>query len=201
MTKVLFFDTETNDQAKSYQASYETPSNWPRLIQLGWIVTDEEGNVLDEQKHYITSDGFTIAPGAHAVNGITLQDLEEKGKPLGDVMLDFLKHVEAVDLVVAHNIDFDKPVVASELFHALNLPVSAEDFFNKNSFCTMKETTHVTNIRVHGRSHPKWPRLEELHTHLFGEGFSGAHDALADTRACARCFWQLVEDGFLVLPK
>jgi DNA polymerase III epsilon subunit-like protein len=37
----------------------------------------------------------------------------------------------------------------------------------------------------------KWPTLQELHLKLFNETFAGAHRALADVRACARCYFEL----------
>ncbi len=44
------------------------------------------------------------------------------------------------------------------------------------------------------------PTLAELHHHLFGVGFEGAHDALADARAAARCHARLAAHGALSLP-
>jgi DNA polymerase III epsilon subunit-like protein len=41
----------------------------------------------------------------------------------------------------------------------------------------------------------KWPKLAELHQVLFGEPFEGAHGALADARACMRCYFRLTELG------
>jgi DNA polymerase III epsilon subunit-like protein len=41
----------------------------------------------------------------------------------------------------------------------------------------------------------KWPKLAELHQVLFGEPFAGAHGALADARACMRCYFRLTELG------
>jgi hypothetical protein len=41
----------------------------------------------------------------------------------------------------------------------------------------------------------KPPKLIELHEILFGESFVGAHDAAADVRACARCFFELKKRG------
>ncbi len=43
----------------------------------------------------------------------------------------------------------------------------------------------------------KRPKLEELHLLLFDEDFDNAHDALADTEACMRCFFELVERGVI----
>lgn len=41
------------------------------------------------------------------------------------------------------------------------------------------------------------PILQELHNHLFNEDFDGAHDALADVKATARCFFELKRLGIL----
>jgi hypothetical protein len=37
----------------------------------------------------------------------------------------------------------------------------------------------------------KWPTLQELYKVLFNETLEDAHRALADVRACARCYFQL----------
>lgn len=39
----------------------------------------------------------------------------------------------------------------------------------------------------------KWPKLIDLHTNLLGVGFDGAHEALADVRACAKVFFKMKE--------
>mgnify|MGYP000730892693 CR=1 FL=1 len=44
---------------------------------------------------------------------------------------------------------------------------------------------------------PIFVSAQELHQKLFGEGFEGAHHALADVRACARCYFELVRLGVL----
>jgi len=47
----------------------------------------------------------------------------------------------------------------------------------------------------------KFPTLEELHTVLFGENFQGAHDALADVRATAKCFFELLRRNVIEIQK
>jgi hypothetical protein len=47
----------------------------------------------------------------------------------------------------------------------------------------------------------KWPNLTELHTYLFGKGFDGAHDAMADVKACANCFFELKKRKLILLPE
>ena len=45
----------------------------------------------------------------------------------------------------------------------------------------------------------KWPKLEELHIKLFGCNFEGAHDALDDVRATAKCFFELKRLGMVAI--
>lgn len=43
----------------------------------------------------------------------------------------------------------------------------------------------------------KWPKLIELHNHLFGCDFEGAHDALDDVKATVKCFFELKKCGLI----
>jgi len=56
----------------------------------------------------------------------------------------------------------------------------------------MQESTYFCKLPGKGGRY-KWPTLTELHIKLFGTKFEDAHDALADTTACAKCFFKLVE--------
>ena len=91
-------------------------------------------------------------------------------------------------LLVAHNIEFDLGVVGAEFYRAGH---SENPLDALPHYCTMRETTDVCRIPG-GRWGWKWPTLDELHYHLFGHGLQGAHEALADARACARCYFRLV---------
>lgn len=61
--------------------------------------------------------------------------------------------------------------------------------------CTMNESTDL--CKIPGPYGYKWPKLEELHKHLFGKTFDNAHDALADVRATARCLFELRRRGMV----
>jgi hypothetical protein len=43
----------------------------------------------------------------------------------------------------------------------------------------------------------KWPTLAELHLQLFEEEFTGSHNAGADVKACARCYFELRKRGII----
>jgi DNA polymerase III epsilon subunit-like protein len=65
----------------------------------------------------------------------------------------------------------------------------------KKRQCTMQAATDY--CRLPGQYGYKWPSLQELHTKLFGQPFEGAHNALVDVRACARCYFELKRLGVM----
>ncbi len=42
----LFFDTETTGLPANYKAHFTDVHNWPRVVQLAWMLADDEGKVL-----------------------------------------------------------------------------------------------------------------------------------------------------------
>lgn len=80
-----FFDTETTGVPRDYKAPASNTRNWPRLVQLGWIVTDEEGNVLSQGNEIVKPEGFVIPADAARVHGITTERAQREGKPLREV--------------------------------------------------------------------------------------------------------------------
>jgi DNA polymerase III epsilon subunit-like protein len=88
-------------------------------------------------------------------------------------------------LLVAHNMQFDEKILGAELLRA-GYPNVVDA---KNRRCTMQAATNY--CRLPGPYGFKWPTLQELHLKLFNESFDGAHRALVDVRACARCYFEL----------
>ena len=164
----LFFDTETTGLPKRWNAPVTDLENWPRLVQLAWIMYDDRGNMLESRDVIVKPEGFTIPPEASRVHGITTLVAREKGEPL-----------------VGHNISFDECIVGAE-FERLRMMTT---LFLKPKYCTMKLSTDY--CKLPGKKGFKSPRLAELHQVLFGSGFDNAHNALADVEATARCFWEL----------
>jgi hypothetical protein len=42
----LFFDTETTGIPRNYKAAVSDLANWPRVVQLAFLQTEESGTVL-----------------------------------------------------------------------------------------------------------------------------------------------------------
>jgi DNA polymerase III epsilon subunit-like protein len=186
MNKVLVFDTETNGKAKDFNRPMTDLDNWPRITQIAWGVWDSK---TDEVKYYeslIKPDGWTVPTTKFFLeNNMSTERCEEEGKPLIEVLEMFISSCEECDVLVAHNMSFDHPVVGAEMIRTgLRLKSKIP------KFCTMKSTTDL--CKLPGRyGNYKWPTLTELHTHLFNCEFDGAHDALDDVRACLTCFKEI----------
>lgn len=193
-TKYLFFDTETTGIPQDYKAPCTDTDNWPRLVQLGWILTDSRGNELRRGNRIVRPEGFEIPAAASDVHGITTERALAEGEPLRDVMLAFGADLNESGWLVGHNIDYDLHVVGTEYYR---LGYDHRIMFARPYVCTMQATIDFCSIP--GKYGPKWPRLQELYVRLFGREFDGAHDAMADISATKECFFELLRRNVISL--
>lgn len=190
-TKYLFFDTETTGVPRNYKAPSSDTRNWPRLVQLAWILTDENGNRIHTGNQIVRPDGFVIPTDAARVHGITTQRAMVEGIPLNEVINQFKADLEAATCIVCHNVEFDKKIVGAEMIR-LGM---RDEVGRKKSHCTMLSSTNFCRIR--GYYGYKYPKLQELYWKLFGEDFDDAHNAMSDIEATERCFWELKKRGVM----
>lgn len=187
----LFFDTETTGLPRSWNAPAEDVDNWPRLVQLAWIMYDEEGIPAGSGDRIIRPEGFAIPADASRVHGITTERAMREGVPLRSVLETFRDKISEAAYIVAHNIDFDEKIIGAEFIRA----DMRHEFSQKKKICTMKST--VNFCAIPSARGFKWPQLAELHKKLFGTAFEDAHNAAADIEATAKCFWELKKRGIL----
>lgn len=182
----LFFDTETTGVPKDDSAPASDTRNWPRLVQLAWILTNKEGNTLASSCSIIKPEGFTIPVDAAKIHGISTYKAMREGKPLKNVIDDFLKAAEKAQCLVGHNVAFDQKVVGAELCR-----LGIKDTINTaKAICTMEAGKDYCKIPG-GYYGYKPPKLQELYQKLFGTTFENAHDAMADVKATRKCFFEL----------
>ena len=181
----IFFDTETTGTPLNYKAPSSDARNWPRLVQLGWILMTENGKKVLDKNYIVKPNGFTIPADATKIHNITTKMALEQGRELSFVIDEFLKDFNKAKYVVGHNIDFDKKIVGAELIR-----LSKPDIMNsKKAFCTMKSSTDF--CKIPGCYGYKYPKLQELYHKLFGRDFEEAHNAASDIEATQQCFWEL----------
>jgi DNA polymerase-3 subunit epsilon len=182
---LLFFDTETTGIPRNYRAPASDLNNWPRLVQIAWLLADDTGVELASAEYIIKPEGFEIPPEAARIHGITTEMAFREGLEIKSVLDQVMADLEKVSRLVAHNIDFDEKILGAELLRAGHLNAVE----TKTRVCTMRSATDF--CRLPGQYGYKWPKLEELHHKLFDEALQGAHRALVDVRACARCYFEL----------
>jgi DNA polymerase III epsilon subunit-like protein len=186
----LFFDTETTGLPKNYQAPLDDFSNWPRIVQISWSLYDDEGNHWESQNYIIKPNGFVIPDEVAKIHRITQERALKEGVELTAALAHFLRDVQSASYLVAHNIDFDEKIIGAELLRENMTNYLAE----VKKICTMKSSVQFCKIPS-PRGGYKWPNLTELYQRLFATGFSDAHDAVYDVKACAECFFELKRRG------
>ncbi len=184
---LLFLDTEASGLPKKWNVPYSQEGNWPFIVQVSWIVCTGDGREVKREDHYICNDDFKSSPPAFKIHGITEDFRKKNGEKREAVMAMLaadLHHYEP--LLVGHFTELDLHMIGVEFYRtgfenpALNLP----------SFCTMLATTQfVRNPEV------KHLRLGELYTTLFGRRLENQHNSLADAKATADCFFELLKNG------
>lgn len=181
---ILAFDTETTGKADF--SAPESANHQPHIVQLGAILFDDSWNVRAELNLIIKPDGWTVPDEASAIHGITTAIANACGVPLSTAMSCFQGLFKVAKVCVAHNIDFDSLVVSAN-FMRLTQCVGIGSDIRERGFCTMHAMTPI--CKLPGRyGDYKWPKLQEAYQHAFGETFGGAHDAMADVRACGRLY-------------
>ena len=190
---LLFLDTETTGLPK-YSATTAT-EKWPRVVQLAWSLYDTEGNRESRNSFIIYPTDFSIPMDSARIHGITTERAKTEGVSLHKVLPQLNADVEKATTVIAHNVEFDLPIVHTE-FVRCRLETN---LLKKQTACTMKPREIVSWCKIPKKSGYgfKWPTLAELHLQLFEEEFTGSHDAGADVEACAKCYFELRKRGII----
>ncbi|MFI5294206.1 MAG: 3'-5' exonuclease [Thermodesulfovibrionales bacterium] len=188
----LFFDTETTGLPRNWNAPVSDLGNWPRLVQIAWLLYDADGRKVLGQDYIIKPQGFTIPRDAARIHGITTEKAEKNGISLRSVLEDFSGSIGRARYLVAHNVRFDEKIVGAEFLRE----GVTDKLCQTKKICTMTATTHFCKLPGNYGDY-KWPKLSELHFKLFNEEFAEAHNAVVDIEACAKCFWELRRRGIL----
>ena len=193
--KVLLFDTDTTGLPTERNASITDTTKWPHIVQLSYIYYDTEEKTTIDCRDCIIKipTNVVITPESIAIHKITPEDCDEFGVPIKEILKSFNTCLQECDIVVGHNISFDKRLVMVE-----SIRNNMKQYFTvagerKNEYCTMKHGVNLCKIPVtskEGEVYFKYPRLIELHQHLFHSDseIKGLHNAMTDVLVCLRCY-------------
>lgn len=187
----LFFDTETTGLPKNYKAPLSDLENWPRLVQVAWLVTDDGGKDIKSAEYIIKPNGFSIPAEASDIHGITDKIANRSGVAIKPVLEEIAADIATAAVLIAHNIQFDEKILGAEFLRIS----SANHLEAKPRKCTMHASTEFCQLP--GPRGNKWPKLQELYKRLFRKEFPNTHNALADVRACSKCYFELKRIGVM----
>jgi DNA polymerase III epsilon subunit-like protein len=164
-----------------------------RLLQLSYAVYSLDGTLIKEVNRYVRPSDFAIPADSTKIHGITDEYAKKHGEPLQVILRDLEKEICGTYMIVGHNVAFDRLILQSEAWRN-----------GSGEFAMMMEQipwacTMRAGISICGGE--KWPRLGELHRVVCGGDFGatqGAHNALEDVRATARCWLAMRKAGIML---
>jgi DNA polymerase III epsilon subunit-like protein len=175
---------------------------WPHIVQFSYVIHDTELNNIVDLRDYIikTPTHVVISEESIKLHGITKERALKDGVDLNYVM-DLFCNI-SYDYIIGHNLEFDVKMLIVEFYrlkqesdHDKSYDQIIEYFeksqhFNSKCFCTMKNTVDICKIQT-TRGY-KYPKLSELHKHLFSVEPKNLHNSLFDVIITLRCFYKLI---------
>lgn len=166
------------------------------MVQLACLLYTEEGVLKEEHNYLVKPKGFSIPFAATKIHRITTERALAEGLALETVLNEFKVLLDQNPLLVAHNVNFDHAILGAEYYRQFQ----QDPLHLVPKFCTMTNPEVIRYCALPANSPRggyKWPKLEELYYKLFRQELKGAHDALVDIQATARCFWELRRLGIV----
>jgi len=182
---VLIFDTETTGLPEKRDSSIYDFDKYPHVIQLSWVLYDDvEKKVIEEYDQIIAiGDDIPIPEKSVEIHGISREISRERGIPIKEALRTFRDVLKRCDIVVGHNISFDKKIIVVE---GLRNKVYFQ-FKKKNEFCTMRNSNGLSKEKK------GYLRLGELHNVLFGSLPENLHNSKIDVDVTLKCYLKLIE--------
>jgi DNA polymerase-3 subunit epsilon len=118
--RALIFDVETTGLIPKPNPAKANPprlTECPYIIQLSYVIFNIVSNRVEHavNKYISIPDEIEISSRITEITGITREILTEKGVPIVQVLEQFYESYLKCDMVVAHNLDFDKSMVHIEI--------------------------------------------------------------------------------------
>lgn len=192
---LLAYDVESSGLLKPGLDSLD-PSQ-PALVQLGAQLFDRNWVKRAHLTVLIKPDGWGLEAGAESVHGISTQTCARYGIALAEALIPFRGLVEAASRIIAHNMNFDRHVIASAIHRAGGQGLWWAKAAPK-LLCTMETSTEVCALPGQFGSY-KFPSLEEAVAALVPDAanYPVRHDADSDIAATVAVYRALLERGIV----
>lgn len=191
--KLFVFDTETTGLPEERYATIYQKEKWPYIVQLSYIIFNTETFEIEEHYNQYINIGENIKLDEEAVkiHGLTRDFLMKYGIKIQDALEQMSKDINKCDLIVGHNVIFDKNVVLVEAIRN-DIPVRF-----KKEYCTMKngkDICKIEKINAKGEKYFKYPKLIELVKECCKEEPKNLHNSFVDILLCLQCYCKMVLD-------
>ena len=170
MVRLLVFDTETTGKEPLNNLSWSQKEQlsslllslnpaawiqyidlWPNILQLSYICYDTDTKQITKiVNNYIDIPrSVKIPKDATKIHKITKTKIADAKNKLTILraLQQFEEDVQTADIIVGHNVDFDRKMIIAESMrheqHALSALMALKTFS-----CTMKETTDLCKLKV-----------------------------------------------------
>lgn len=194
--KIFVFDTETTGLPKEKNASILLTDKWPYIVQLSYLLYDTDQAIVIDYVDQIIKlpSNIKITKESTDIHKITNEICNEKGVDIKRELIDLNVAMLKADIIIAHNISFDKNMIMVECLRHKIIQNFTQNSMRKPEFCTMKNSVNICKIErtdKFGRKYFKYPKLMELHKHLFGDIPEGLHNSMVDVLVCLRCYGKM----------
>ena len=203
MQKYLIVDTETTGLPIVYDAPFTDVNNWPRIIELSWELCWENGETIEKACDLIYPDGWRFPTGDFwKEHGFSEEMSLLEGIPAKEALTKLAIAMHCVDVMVCHNLSYDKPIIECEMYRYKIYPKEVRKEMIRKAeipLCGMrkeeklkKECTKLLSAPIlklpgiYGQY--SWPKLEVAYEFAFGEKMEGAHHASSDVEATKRLY-------------
>jgi DNA polymerase III epsilon subunit-like protein len=195
--KILVIDTETTGLPERDASIYDF-DKWPYIIQISYIMYDiSNDNVIIKDNYVKINNSIEIPKESYEKHKLTHEILNDQGIHIVPALKEFNNLLRISDMVVAHNLSFDKRVIMVECLRNKVKQYFTTYYNNKPirkpEFCTMRKTTGFCNIiRINKlqKEYCKTPSLIELYKILFPDANipNDMHNSLVDILVTLKCY-------------
>lgn len=130
------------------------------------------------------------------------------GKPMPDLLIKLAIAMNCADVMVCHNLSFDRPIIECEFFRYNIFPkavrreliannIELKAILRPDDIKLQKECTKLLSapiLKLPGfKGEYAWPKLEAAYEFMFNQKMSGAHHAFSDVEATKKVYLWIKE--------
>jgi DNA polymerase III epsilon subunit-like protein len=129
------------------------------------------------------------------------------GTPPAEAFAELAAELAAADVIIAHNLSFDKPVIRAAAYaESGRIKGDTTALRNiwptgKQEFCSMREMTDILGLPSSTPGRAKPPRLAELYEALYGHPYTllgtSLHNSRNDTDCLEKCIYMMLRRGIV----